>query len=408
MPRTRYGVSPWTALSTAKARALPTTPTVDAADVVVIGGGLTGLFTAWGLKTAGRGVVLLEANRVGTGFSAAASGLTGLLVANDYRTLEAMHGRRIARTLMTEVAAAGPALAAAMKKAKAIVNYEPRPIVSLVDAPARGWDRDVAARETAGLEATALVGAALGKATRAEVGAAIRIPGAGLIEPARVIAAAVARVAAARVQVFERSRVTKITFTRTDATVHVEKRAIRTSRVVICTDAPGALAPTLDRHVRGLERFHVLTAPMGSALRKAMALDGVVAADLVARFHATATADGRLLVTGDDGPILPERKRDAALVQRTGDLMYQVLRRFPVMAGLAPEFGWSSPIVAAPDRFPLIGPHRQYPHQLFAFGTDGDPTLAWMASRVLVRAVLGTATSADAAFGFGRVQEERH
>ena len=53
-------------------------------------------------------------------------------------------------------------------------------------------------------------------------------------------------------QVFERSRVTKITFTRTDATVHVEKRAIRASRVVICTDAPGALAPTLDRHVRAI------------------------------------------------------------------------------------------------------------------------------------------------------------
>jgi glycine/D-amino acid oxidase-like deaminating enzyme len=381
---------------------------MDTSDVVVIGGGLTGLFTAWGLKTAGRGVVLVEAGRVGQGYSQSASGLTGLLVGHDFRSLEAMHGRRIARTLMTEVAAAGQALAAAMRRAKAIVKYEPRPMVSLVDAPARGWDRDVAARETAGLEATALVGAALGKATRAEVGAAFRIPGTGLIEPARVIAAAVARVAAARVPVFERSRVTKIAFTRTDATVHVDKHAIRASRVVICTDVPGPLAPTLDRHVRGLERFHVLTAPMPAAMRKAMALGDVVATDLVARFNATATADGRLIITGDDGSILPERKRDAALVQRTGDLMYQVLRRFPVMAGLAPEFGWSSPIVAAPDRFPLVGPHRQYPHQLFAFGTDGDATLAWMASRILVRAVTGTTTAADAAFGFGRVQEERH
>ena len=130
--------------------------------------------------------------------------------------------------------------------------------------------------------------------------------------------------------------------------------------------------------------------------------------DVAAPFTATATTDGRLLLTGGDGPLLPERKREAALVQRTGDLMYQCLRRFPVMAGLAPEFGWSSPIVAAPDRFPLVGAHRQYPHQLFSFGTDADPTLAWMASRILVRSVLGTATAADAAFGFGRVQEERH
>ena len=89
-------------------------------------------------------------------------------------------------------------------------------------------------------------------------------------------------------------------------------------------------------------------------------------------------------------------------------LMYEVLKRFPAILGLAPAFGWSTPIVAGPDRFPLIGPHRQYPHQLFSFGTDRDPALAWMASRVLVRAVAHEATRDDEAFGFGRVQEERH
>ena len=317
-----------------------------------------------------------------------------------------MHGRRVARTLMSAVAAAGPAMLAGLKKAKALVKYEPRPILSLLDAPVRGWEREAVAREGAGLEARALTGSALAKATPAEVQAATRLPGGGLTEPAKAIAAAVTRAASAKV--FERSPVTKITFTRTDATVHVEKRAIRASRVVICTDAPGALAPTLDRHVRAIDRYHVLTVPMPAAMRKAMALTGVIAGDASVPFFATITPDGRLLLTGGDGPVQPERKREAALVQRTGDLMYQCLRRFPVMAGLAAEFSWSSPIVAGPDRFPLVGPHRQYPHQLFSFGTDGDPTLAWMASRILVRAVLDEATADDAAFGFGRVQEERH
>jgi glycine/D-amino acid oxidase-like deaminating enzyme len=406
MSRVRYGVSPWAAAVAAKARSFPVVPDLTEADVVVVGGGLTGLLTAWGLKAAGRGVILLEAGRIGTGRSAAASGLTGLLVTSDYRALEAMHGRRIARTLMTSVAAAGPALLTAMKKAKAVVKYEPRPVLSLIDVPPRGWEREAAARQEAGLEARTLTGAALAKATPAEVSAATRLPGAGVTEPAKVIAAALTRAAAAKL--YERSAVSKITFTRTDATVHVDKRAIRATRVVICTDAPGRLAPTLDRHVRAFERYHVLTAPMPAAMRKAMALGEVVAGDVSAPFAATATPDGRLLLTGGDGPIVPERKQEAALIQRTGDLMYQCLRRFPVMAGLAPEFGWSSPVVAAPDRFPLVGAHRQYPHQLFSFGTDGDPSLAWLASRILVRAVLDTATADDAAFGFGRVQEERH
>jgi glycine/D-amino acid oxidase-like deaminating enzyme len=406
MSRPRYGVSPWSVSTAGKGRAFPAVPDLGEAEVVVIGGGLTGLLTTWGLKAAGRGAVLLEAGRLGAGDSLSASGLTGLLVTSDFRALEAMHGRRIARTLMSAVAAAGPAMLAGLKKAKALVKYEPRPILSLLDAPVRGWEREAVAREAAGLEARALTGSTLAKATPAEVQAATRLPGGGLTEPAKAIAAAVTRAASAKV--FERSPVTKITFTRTDATVHVEKRAIRASRVVICTDAPGALAPTLDRHVRAIERYHVLTVPMPAAMRKAMALAGVIAGDASVPFFATITADGRLLLTGGDGPVQPERKREAALVQRTGDLMYQCLRRFPVMAGLAAEFSWSSPIVAGPDRFPLVGPHRQYPHQLFSFGTDGDPTLAWLASRILVRAVLGEATADDAAFGFGRVQEERH
>jgi glycine/D-amino acid oxidase-like deaminating enzyme len=406
MSRPRYGVSPWSVSSPGKAGTFPVGPDLGESDVVVVGGGLTGLLTTWGLKAAGRTVVLLEAGRLGAGDSLAASGLTGLLVTSDYRALESMHGRRVARTLMGSVAAAGPAMLAGFKKAKALVKYEPRPILSLLDTAVRGWERDAVARDAAGLEAHALTGGALAKATPAEVQAATRLPGGGLTEPARAIAAAVIRAASAKV--FERSPVTRIAFTRTDATVQVETRAIRTARVVICTDAPGVLAPTLDRHVRAIERYHVLTVPMPAAMRKAMALTGVIAGDVGVPFFATITPDGRLLLTGGDSPVPPERKREAALVQRTGDLMYQCLRRFPVMVGLAPEFSWSSSIVAAPDRFPLVGPHRQYPHQLFSFGTDGDPTLAWLASRILVRAVLGEATADDEVFGFGRVQEDRH
>ena len=122
MSRPRYGVSPWSVSSAGKARAFPAVPDLGEAEVVVIGGGLTGLLTTWGLKAAGRGAVLLEAGRLGAGDSLSASGLTGLLVTSDYRALEAMHGRRIARTLMSAVAAAGPAMLAGLKKAKAVVK----------------------------------------------------------------------------------------------------------------------------------------------------------------------------------------------------------------------------------------------------------------------------------------------
>ena len=409
MSRIRYGVSPWTLTASPKARTFPTTVDVGTADAVVIGAGLTGLLTAVALKAAGQDVVLLEAGRVGAQCSTAASGITGLLLAMDYRVLEAAHGRRIARTLVSTVADAGTSLAAALKKAKIPGAVAVRDLLSAVDSGARGWDREVAAREAAGLVAAALTGAPLAKATRADVSAAVRLRGAGLVEPARIVAGAAARLSPARVKVYERSCVTKITFSRVDATVHVGTRAVVTPRVIICTDAPGALAPTLDRHVRAYERFHVLTAVMPAPMRKALGADlgSTILVDRSADLALTATPDGRLLLSGADSPLLAEKQRAAAQVQRTGQLMYECLKRYPAMAGLAPEFGWSSPLVAAPDRFPLVGPHRQYPHQLFSFGTDADPSLAWMASRMLTRAALGQSTSNDELFGFARVQEDR-
>jgi hypothetical protein len=50
---------------------------------------------------------------------------------------------------------------------------------------------------------------------------------------------------------------------------------------------------------------------------------------------------------------------------------------------------------------PFIGPHRNYPHHLFAFGdASHSATGAYLASRVLLRHHLGELDPADEAFGF--------
>jgi hypothetical protein len=68
-----------------------------------------------------------------------------------------------------------------------------------------------------------------------------------------------------------------------------------------------------------------------------------------------------------------------------------------------PAFGWSLPLAQASDGGLYAGLHRNFPHQLFAFGTAHDPARAFLASRILLRHVMGEATAADEPFGFARV-----
>ena len=63
---------------------------------------------------------------------------------------------------------------------------------------------------------------------------------------------------------------------------------------------------------------------------------------------------------------LNARARDAMLVQRTGQLMYELSTFYPEISGLQPAYGWECDYTATATACPIIGPHRNYPFHLFA------------------------------------------
>jgi glycine/D-amino acid oxidase-like deaminating enzyme len=108
-------------------------------------------------------------------------------------------------------------------------------------------------------------------------------------------------------------------------------------------------------------------------------------------------------VLGGDQDETPARRRNDVLVQRTGQLMYEALTMYPAIAGLRPEWGWEASYGETADGLPYIGPHRNYPRHLFAFGGAGDSlTAAFLAARILVRALQGEPEKSDQVFGWTR------
>ena len=119
------------------------------------------------------------------------------------------------------------------------------------------------------------------------------------------------------------------------------------------------------------------------------------------------TADDRVLWTGADQPRVADRKRPAALVQRSGQLMYELSLALPAISGVQPEYGWHAPWTRSVDDLPFIGPHRNYPHHLFALGLGANLATAFLASRILVRAAAGEPDKSDEYFGFARIASRR-
>ena len=104
---TVYGSSPWVkAFPKSRVPAYPKHRGADAADVVIIGGGLTGCATAFAFAAAGVKVTLLEAAQIGQGSSGSSSGWVNEDPGVGYADLErAIGGRGAKRAFQSSVTA---------------------------------------------------------------------------------------------------------------------------------------------------------------------------------------------------------------------------------------------------------------------------------------------------------------
>jgi gamma-glutamylputrescine oxidase len=403
---TRYGTSPWTHdLPASRMPSFPRYRGARTADVVIVGGGLTGCVAAHACAAAGLSTVLLERDRIGFEATARSAGLLMPDPGPSFREVAGAHGVRAAR-LVFEAWRRGALDGAALIRRLGIkCQLEP---LDLIVAGRREYEKDMQreldARRAAGLELSWLTQRQLQNAMKVEAAAGMRVRDGFALDPYRACtgfaAAAVRRGAA----LFERSTVNKIRFTRKIADVIADQGTIRTAAVVVATGTATPLFSPLRRHLKRREKYFVVTGRIPAAIRRQLGDPRVALADMATPPHRVCWWPGdRLLVAGADQDETPERKREAVLVQRTGQLMYELSTLYPAISGLQPEYGWDASYGETFDRLMYIGAHRNYPHQMFALGGQADSlTGAFVAARIILRAVQKTPAKADEVFSWTR------
>jgi glycine/D-amino acid oxidase-like deaminating enzyme len=112
----------------------------------------------------------------------------------------------------------------------------------------------------------------------------------------------------------------------------------------------------------------------------------------------------RILFAGAEQLPVPVRAADKVLVQRGGQLMYELSTIYPPVSGTLAEWPWAAPFEDTVDGLPYIGLHRNFPRQLFALGHGRHGAgVAWLAARVLLRQFLNEPAPGDEYLGFARI-----
>ena len=378
-------------------------------EVAIVGGGMTGAMIAAHFASSGVRVAVLEANRGGSGSTAASTALLLQEPDLDLSSLAKRYGQSASRRIWELSFAAARHLASSFVKEKIACDLLYRDSVYYTKSAerARLLQRELAARHDAGLPGEWLSPRRVRDLTG--ITARRRDPHAWqrAIESAIVpaLACSMPPIATARRSSNDRAC-----------------GAFNSGRAA-CDCIPGAARidarPGGDRHRlcdarlpsagRTLPDAPHLRARHPSAVAPRSSRGRVGAGDVVG--HRTAVS---LRAVDAGSPAAARRRRpsingraasgrcSAKARETCATTLKRICRRSHTSAI---DYAWEGRFAMTPDGLPYIGPHRRYPRHAFALGYGGNGmTFAWMAAQILLEQWKGIASSDHQLFDFSRAR----
>ncbi len=364
----------------------PLTQSLDV-DVVVVGAGFTGLYTALRLARAGKSVAILEASRVGWGASGRNGGQIILGFSCDMPPFKAALGLGGAKEIwrLTQQAAAEIRSLIAdhridcdLREGHLWTSVLQRRVHLLTD-----WQRE--ATHTWGHEGLHFI-------PKAELGAYVDSQRyqAGLLDtqgghlhPLKYVLGLARAASAAGVRIFEQTHAARYEALADGVRVHTPHGNVTARKLVLaCNAYIDTLDERLHRRVLPVGTYMIATEPLGEARSRALLPTGAAVSDnqfILDYFRISA--DHRLLF---GGKCTYTGRTPANLTQ---SMRADMLHVFPQLVGVAIDYTWGGHIDITMARTPDFGYARDV---YWAQGFSGHgivPTC--VAGRVLAEAILG-------------------
>ena len=318
------------------------------ADVVVIGGGYTGLWTAWQLARRGAEAVVLEAGLCGHGPSGRNGGFVQSLWPS-WEPLRALVGEVRARAVVDASAESVGAIGDWCAEQGVDAWFRRAGQLVVATAPAQ----DAAVADMAGAVALDVREVRARCASPLFRGGAL-YPADATVQPARLALALRERVTA-----FEGSRVVRLREDAGGVEASTSGGRVRASHAVLAVNAAARAVGPLRPRLAVASSHISLTEPVPDVLEAIGWTGGEAVSDARTFLHYLRTTPGGRIAFGWAGGRIACGARLGGRIDHDPAVLAAIERRavatFPALAGRRFTHGWGGPIDVSPDHVPRIG-----------------------------------------------------
>ena len=364
-----------------------------AADVVIVGGGYLGLWTAWHLLELEPelDIVVLEAAVCGHGPSGRNGGFCETLW-GDAQTLREKAGdaATLAVCRASEDAVRGIGAWCEANDVDAWYRQAPMLRVATTESQVGSWDETVrAAVELGAPEEVVSVSA---EEVRARCASPLFLGGAlyrlnATVQPARLALGLRAKLLERGVRIHERTEVTRLG---RDGSVDTRTGRVRASSAVLAVNSAANGFPGYRLSLAVASSHIVLTEPIPEVLEEIGWTGGEAIVDSRTLVHYTRTTrDGRI-VFGWGGGAMGFGSRRADRLELAPDVIARtqesLVRFFPQLRGRAVTHAWGGPIDVSPTHLPIFGSRGRVHHGFGFTGNGVGPS--YLGGEILARLAL--------------------
>jgi glycine/D-amino acid oxidase-like deaminating enzyme len=351
----------------------------DHAEVAIVGGGFTGLWTALRIKEQApeTRVTILEADFCGSGASGRNGGQAHTWFA-ELDLISAVTGTEEARRLCADTADTIAELEQLQRDGTIDMDLRLDGWLWTASAKAQegAWNKAVAMTEAIEPGRFRLLTAPEIEQRTGSTASYVGVveAKAGTVQPAK-LALGLRKLALERgVVIHERSPVLEILPGRT-CILRTARGELRAEKVVLAANAWLSALPELRRHMYVVGSQVIATATVPDALDRIGWCDGASICDSQAQvLYYQRTKQGRVIFGRGSGEVAFGANIDAGFnrsSQYGSGNIRELHRVYPTLRNVPIEYDWSGPIDCVPEHIPVFGHLRGHPNVFFGIGFNG-------------------------------------